>query len=260
MGEQLLPVHSPRLAMRFFLIVAIALVCLAEAKKGGKGKGKKPQKFSSEEMSSEEMSSKEMGDDEGMCADPMEMGALCMAGTDMGDKMMAAMAECFNMPEEMRKGKAGKGKKGKGGKGKGKGDKGGKGEKCPSFDDLMSKIEAETADERCMMEKMGWMDSGMNVMMDVMEADFGSLNPALTDRIDEQQVKMCANQTMDMMAKEGQMCASSYNDEEIETLETIGMHIAMAECSHKAFMKACGEYIKESFMGFMMEANAPAGK
>merc|ERR1719192_1458799 len=74
-----------------------------------------------------------------MCADPMEMGALCMAGTDMGDKMMAAVAECFNMPEEMRKGKAGKGGKGKG---KGKGGKGGKGEKCPSFDDLMSKIEA----------------------------------------------------------------------------------------------------------------------
>jgi len=248
--------------MRFFFIVAIALVCLAEAKKGGKGKGKKPQKFSSEEMSSEEMSSKEMEEDEGMCADPMEMGALCMAGTDMGNKMMAAVAECFNMPEEMRKGKAGKGKKGKGGKGKGKGKggKGGKGEKCPSFDDLMSKIEAETADERCMMEKMGWMDSGMKVMMDVMEADFGSLNPDLTGRIDEQQVKMCANQTMDMMEKEGQMCASTYNDEEIETLETIGMHIAMAECSHKAFMKACGEYIKESFMAFMMEANAPAGK
>merc|ERR1711874_92995 len=112
MGEQLLPVHSPRLTMRFLRIVAIALLCLAEAKKGGKGKGKKPQKFSSEEMSSEEMtsmemSSKEMGDDEGMCVGPMEMGALCVAGTDMGEKMEAAVAECFNMPEEMRKGKAG---------------------------------------------------------------------------------------------------------------------------------------------------------
>jgi len=237
--------------MRFFLFIAITFICLAQAKKGGKGKGKgkKPQEFSSEEMSSEEM-----GDDgEGMCADPMEMGALCMAGTDMGAKMEAAVAECFNMSEVMRKGKPGKGKKGKGGKG-------GKGKKCPSFDDLMIKIEAETADHRCVLEKMGWMENNGTMMKDVMEADMASLNPALTDRINETDIEMCANKTMNMMAKEGEKCASSYNDEEIETLETIGMHIAMAECSHKAFMKACGDYVKESFMGFMIAANSPVAK
>merc|ERR1719186_956256 len=52
-----------------------------------------------------------------MCADPMEIGALCVAGTEMGAKMEAAMAECFNMSDvTMRKGKPGKGKKGKGAK------------------------------------------------------------------------------------------------------------------------------------------------
>merc|ERR1719186_996570 len=56
-----------------------------------------------------------------MCADPMEIGALCVAGTEMGAKMEAAMAECFNMSDVMRKAKPGKGKKGKG---KGKGGKG----------------------------------------------------------------------------------------------------------------------------------------
>jgi len=241
--------------MKFFLIVAIAFVCLAEAKKGGKGKGKgkKPQKFSSEEMSSEEMGD----DDEGMCADPMEMGALCVAGTEMGAKMEAAMAECFNMSDVMRKAKPGKGKKGKG---KGKGGKGGKGKKCPSFDDIIIEIEEETADHRCVMEKMGWMENNGSMVKDVMEADMESLNPALTMRIDEEEIHMCVNETMDMMAKEGEQCASAYNEEEIEILSTIGMHIAMAECSHKAFMEACGEYVKETFMAFMMEANAPAAK
>merc|ERR1711890_179940 len=105
--------------------------------------------------------------------------------------------------------------------GKGKGGKGGKGKKCPSFDDLMSKIEAETADHRCVMEKMGWMENNGTMMKDVMEADMASLNPALTDRINETDIEMCANKTMNMMAKEGKKCASSYNDEEIETLEQL---------------------------------------
>jgi len=98
--------------MRFFFIVAIALVCLAEAKKGGKGKGKKPQKFSSEEMSSEEMSSKEMEEDEGMCADPMEMGALCMAGTDMGSLWFVSL-RLRKEERESWKGKERKRRKGK---------------------------------------------------------------------------------------------------------------------------------------------------
>merc|ERR1719500_1812646 len=74
-----------------------------------------------------------------MCADPMEIGALCVAGTAMGTKMEAAVTACFNMSDVMRKGKPGKGK------GKGKGGKGGKGEKCPSFDDIIIEIEEETA-------------------------------------------------------------------------------------------------------------------
>merc|ERR1719186_1842280 len=194
-------------------------------------------------MSSEEMSSMEIGDDDGMCVGPMEMGALCVVGTEMGAKMEAAITECFNMSDvTMRKAKPGKGKRGKGGKGgKGKGKgKGGKKDKCPSFDDLIAKIEAETADHRCMMNQMGWLDSGMNIMEDVMEADMASLNPALTDRLDEAEIEMCANETMEEMAKEGEMCASAYSDEEVATLVMIGYHIAVAECSHEAFMKACG--------------------
>merc|ERR1711874_736399 len=52
-------------------------------------------------------SSEEMGDDEdiSMCADPEMLGAICVAGSDLGAKMEAAMAECYG-EEEMAAGRA----------------------------------------------------------------------------------------------------------------------------------------------------------
>ena len=88
--------------------------------------------------------------------DPMAIGHWCVAGTDMGNKMEAAITECYNIPSGEAQGRAGKKGKGKGGKGKagkggkggkgkaGKGGKGGKGSKCPSYDDIVSKIDSET--------------------------------------------------------------------------------------------------------------------
>ena len=85
-----------------------------------------------------------------MCdVDPMMIGAMCVAGTSMGEKMEAAITDCYNIPEDMATGRAGKkGKgKGKGGKGgkSGKGGKGSKGDKCPTFDEIVQKIDSETA-------------------------------------------------------------------------------------------------------------------
>merc|ERR1712080_474193 len=58
--------------------------------------------------------------------DPMAIGGWCVAGTDMGTKMEAAITECYNGPTEEAEGRAGKKGKGKAGKKKpGKGGKGG---------------------------------------------------------------------------------------------------------------------------------------
>merc|ERR1712088_28114 len=112
---------------------------------------------------------------ENMCGedmDPMAIGHWCVAGTDMGNKMEAAITECYNIPSGEALGRAGKKGKGKGGKGgKGKAGKGGKGSKCPSYDDIVSKIDSETADEQCFMDKMGWVDSEFNFLQDVHDAD-----------------------------------------------------------------------------------------
>ena len=61
-----------------------------------------------------------------------------------------------------------------------------------------------STDHRCIAENMGWMDNEGNTMEDVMEADMASLNPALTDRIDEQDIETCTNKTLEMWGKEGE--------------------------------------------------------
>merc|ERR1712080_581706 len=201
--------------------------------------------------------------------DPMAIGGWCVAGTDMGTKMEAAITECYNGPTEEAEGKAGKKKPGKGGKkkpgkggkgGKGKAGKGGKGGKCPSYDEIVSKIDSETADEQCFMEKMGWVDNDYNFLQDVHDADMASLNSALTDRMDEQEFEECATEMMEKMGTEGEKCADSYTEEEIDNLKMIGQAIAYSTCGHKIFTKACGAYAKESFIQFMESKNTSAGK
>merc|ERR1712080_73505 len=185
--------------------------------------------------------------------DPMAIGGWCVAGTDMGTKMEAAITECYNGPTEEAEGRAGK-------KGKGKAGKGGKGGKCPSYDEIVSKIDSETADEQCFMEKMGWVDNDYNFLQDVHDADMASLNSALTDRMDEQEFEECATEMMEKMGTEGEKCADSYTEEEIDNLKMIGQAIAYSTCGHKIFTKACGAYAKESFIQFMESKNTPAGK
>ena len=57
-------------------------------------------------------------------------------------------------------------------------------------------------------------------------------------------------------------CASTFDEDQVATLKKIGMQMAKGKCAQKIFMKACGEYVKESFMAFMTEANmnGSAGK
>merc|ERR1719402_887637 len=195
------------------------------------------------------------------------LGAICVAGNILGTKLNAAMAKCSG-DEEMAKGRArrpiqglfkklfkrkrgsgnkkgrrnkkGRGnKKGKGFKGsKGdKGGKGGKGGKCPSFDELMEKIDAETSNHRCVMKKMGWMDTDGNMVQDVHNADMLTLNKALTGKIDEAEIEECSKNVFEMMFKkhEKNKCASSFDEDQVVTLEKIRMQMAKGKCAQKIF-------------------------
>jgi len=231
--------------MKFFIVVAITLLALANAQKGEKGKGEKGGK-AGKGGSSEEMGD---GENKAMCAEPEMLGAICVAGTKLGTKLNAAIAKCSG-EEEMAKGRAGrpikglfkklfKRKKGRGNKkGKGfKGGKGGKGGKCTSFDELMEKIDAETSNHRCVMKKMGWMDTDGNMVQDVHNADMLTLNKALTGKIDEAEIEECSKNVFEMMSKkhENNKCASSFDEDQVVTLEKIRMQMAKGKCAQKIF-------------------------
>merc|ERR1711981_948661 len=130
---------------------------------------------------------------------------------------------------------------------------GSKGGKCPSYDDIISKIDSETADEQCFMKKMGWVDDDYNFLDTVQLADMASLKPALTDRIDLQELDECASKMVKKMGTETEECHDSYTEEEADTLKMIGHAIAYSTCGHKMFEKACGAYAKESFIQFMTD-------
>merc|ERR1712080_173170 len=167
--------HLAGAAMKVLIVTAVTLLGLALAGKNGK--------------------------DEACGMDPMTMGALCVSGTAMGAKMETAFADCYSGPTaEGRQGNQREKEKGKK-KGKGKGGKGGKEDKCPDFEDLLTKIDAETADHQCFMEKMEWVDNDGNMLQDVHAADMASLNTALTEKIDQQEIDDCTAEMMGKMGK-----------------------------------------------------------
>merc|ERR1712123_303572 len=138
--------------------LAIAMVEGAKKPKGkgkpskGKGKPSKPEGLGEEGGSGEEAGSGEEGgpggqepEPRGFCIDHMKVGAICMAGSSVVEKMLPAMDACAEecngferssgVPVDMMRAKKpkGKGKPSKGKPSKGKG----KPSKCPSASKIM---------------------------------------------------------------------------------------------------------------------------
>merc|ERR1719446_472984 len=90
--------------------------------------------------------------------------------------------------------RAEKGKgKGKGkdkGKGKGKG-KPNKQNKCPSVDKLEAMAMENYAGEICVFQELGWMDSDMNEMKEVIEADIDTLPNEISEALKGDEYEEC---------------------------------------------------------------------
>merc|ERR1711872_540124 len=107
--------HSSMRSLIIVLVLSLdmASVLAKKGKGGSKGKGGKGEKEESK----------------GMCPSEDQMMMMCKAGSELGEKAMAAMEACSNNVETRAKNGKGKGK----GKGKWKGKGNGK---CPSVDDI----------------------------------------------------------------------------------------------------------------------------
>merc|ERR1712110_215284 len=217
--------------------------------------------------------------------DPMEVGRLCVVGTEMGAKIETAVEECYNVDTGAAEGRArpGNGKKpkkpkpseggrpgkkpGKGGKPKpsegakpgkgGKKPKPGKGGKrpCLEFDDLVSEIRSKFADEICFLDKMGWVENELEWNEDTFVYDMSSLNSELKGKINQTAIDDCAEKMTNKIVMMGKKCSDNYTDEQNETLLQIGQFVAHGTCGHEGFEKACGEYVKEGFETYMHGSN-----
>merc|ERR1712168_962057 len=124
----------------------------------------------------------------GLCLTEEKMMMICKAGTSLGEKTMAAMETCSDkaVAETRAKNVNGKGKKPKPNKGKGKGKN-----KCPPVDKLEKMAMDEYAGEICVFKELGWMDSDMNEMEEVIQADIDTLPTEIAEALKGEQYEEC---------------------------------------------------------------------
>merc|ERR1711954_495961 len=136
---------------------------------------------------------------------------MCKAGSSLGERTMAAMEACSDnaVAEERAKKGKGKGKKPKPnkpnrGNGKGKGK-----DKCPPVDDIEKWAMEKYAGEICVFQELGWMDSDMNEMEEVIQADIDTLPTEIAEALKGDQYEEClvkAEKKMKSMAKKYKKC------------------------------------------------------
>merc|ERR1719315_25570 len=222
--------------MRSLIIVLV--LSLAVAKKG-KGKGEKEE-------------------GKGLCLTEENMMMICKAGTSLGERTMSAMETCSdNAMAEGRANKGkGKGKKPKPNKGKGKGKN-----KCPSVDKLEKMAMDEYADEICVFQELGWMDSDMNEMEEVIQADIDTLPTEIAEALKGEQYEAClamAEEKMKSMDKKYKKCQKEYDEN--ERLVELFTGIAETECFMAVFKKSCGSYVTNNLSTILGGVGTAAGR
>merc|ERR1712002_217816 len=169
---------------------------------------------------------------------------------------MAAMETCFGNAVAEGRAKKGKGKGNKPKPNKGKGNK----PKCPKVDELEAKAMEEYAGEICMFQELGWMDSDMNEMEEVIQADIDTLPPKIAEALKGDPYAECLAMAEDKrknMEKKYKHCEKKYDEEEKARLDELFTGIAETECFMHVFKKSCGSYVKEnlsSILGGMVPA------
>merc|ERR1711942_382724 len=181
---------------------------------------------------------------------------ICKAGTALGERTMAAMETCSDnaMAEGRAKKGKGNGKKPKPNKGKGKGK-----DKCPSVDKLEAMAMEKYAGEICVFQELGWMDSDMNEMEEVIQADIDTLPTDIADALKGDDYEDCLNiakEKIESMDKKYN-CEGKYDEEEEARLDELFTGIAETECFMHVFKKSCGSYVKNNLstiLGGLMPA------
>merc|ERR1712215_193446 len=172
---------------------------------------------------------------------------------------MAAIETCKSNAVAETRAKNGKGK----GKGRGKGKGKGKPNECPSVDELEAMAMEKYAGEICVFQELGWMDSDMNEMEEVILADIETLPTEIKEPLMGDEYEECllwAEEKMKSMDKKYKKCEKTYNDEDKEKLVELFTGIAETECFMYVFKKSAGSYMKDNLVTILGGGMTAAGR
>lgn len=188
------------------------------------------------------------------------VGQFCLAGTTMEANMQKAIKSCSKAQVGkivvQAKPTKGKGKRGKGVKGKSKGKGRGKGKggprKCPKSENMIGRIQNETAYGHCIMKEMGWIDSEgkLSYESEMALADIHSLDQSIAENINKEDIEKCINEEVSTMKKAAlyKRCEDKYNKEEKSKLVDVINDKIVLKCTKEIFIKSCSKYVAKSFM------------
>merc|ERR1712117_387707 len=164
---------------------------------------------------------------------------MCMAGTDMGDKSKAAMETC------------GDGKKTNERsldlmqKGKGKG-------KCPKAEDVIKEVVDKYSWEMCMYSQLGWVDSDMAPVEEVIQADIATLPTEMADALLGDGFDSCVTKMEEKILKKtlkdkdlglSKKCLKKLSNDDEAMLRAALNGVARTECFKSLSEKSCGEFV-----------------
>merc|ERR1711992_132939 len=151
----------------------------------------------------------------------------CTAGTNIGDKLANAFSSCFGsmagMRKEVKRIQLARNDEG-----------------CYSYDEIMEWVEEEYADDACVLQTIGWMDENLDFDEDAIEADVTSLNPVVSAPLFEHH-PTCVAEVMDYV--EDHECASTFSEEEQDSLMETAEKIASYECFLHLFEQGCMDFL-----------------
>merc|ERR1719289_766429 len=189
----------------------------------------------------------EKGEGKGLCLTEEQLTKIFLmkAGTSLGERTMAAIDTRSNNAVAETRAKKGKGK------GKGKPNKQ---NECPSVDKLEAMAMEKYAGEICVFQELGWMDSEMNEMKEVIQADIDTLPPNIAEALNGDEYEKCLEEVeekMKSMDKKYKKCEDKYEEEEKARLEELFTGIAETECFKYVFKNSCGDYVKDKLSSIL---------
>jgi len=185
-------------------------------------------------------------DEGGLTLDAGEVAMACSVGTPMAPKLMNAFTACSNMTdtEEEEPKKCPAGRKGRQCRKQQK--------KCPTINQIKTKVSKKMEGEICILSEMGWLDSDGNVNEDIMAADISDLPLEIQNEVSTEIVQTCAMEKLEEMANDPKhaRCNAKFNEEEIATLTEFGLKIASYKCFKKNFNDACSKKVKSDIVNY----------